>query len=143
VFCAVFAYDVAERGAFERVYGPDGECAAFFRGGAGYLGTELLAAGDGRSLLIDRWASRDAYEAFLATHREEYERRSAETAGLYLREERVGEFETAPSPPALDSGSSRTSSGLPVRARGRPRPCGGGAARRRSHSRHGVVTATR
>jgi heme-degrading monooxygenase HmoA len=96
VFCAVFTYWVEDAEAFERVYGPDGEWAAFFRGGEGYLGTELLASDGGRYLLIDRWASRAAYEAFLAAHGEEYERRSAETAALYVREEKVGEFETAP-----------------------------------------------
>jgi len=92
VFCAVFAYEVAERPAFERVYGPDGDWARFFRRGEGYLGTELLASAE-RYLVIDRWTSREAYGAFLAAHREEYDRRSAEADTLYVREERVGEFE--------------------------------------------------
>ena len=77
VFCAVFRYSASDRPAFERAYGPDGDWAAFFRGGIGYMGTELLASDDDY-LLIDRWTSEAAYEAFLAEHREEYERRSAE-----------------------------------------------------------------
>jgi heme-degrading monooxygenase HmoA len=93
VFCAVFSYWVGDRGAFERAYGPDGTWAELFRRGEGYLGTELLAGGDGRYLLIDRWGSREAYESFLAAHRDEYERRSAEAEALYEREERVGLFE--------------------------------------------------
>ena len=97
MFCAVFSYEVSDRAAFERAYGPDGEWAAFFRGGEGYLGTELLASGDGY-LLIDRWASREAYECFLAEHREEYDRRSAAAEALYVREERIGEFVREASP---------------------------------------------
>ena len=97
MFCAVFSYEVADRPAFERAYGPDGEWARFFAGGEGYLGTELLAAGD-RYLLIDRWTARDAYESFLGAHREEYERRSAEAETLYVREVRVGEFDTPRTP---------------------------------------------
>jgi heme-degrading monooxygenase HmoA len=99
VFCAVFSYEVSDRSAFERAYGPDGEWARFFRGGEGYLGTELLASGD-RYLLIDRWTSRAAYESFLAERREEYEARSAEAEPLYVREERIGEF-AGPAAPAL------------------------------------------
>src|ERR687888_2169496 len=38
----VFSYDARDPEEFERVYGPEGEWTAFFRGGAGYVGTELL-----------------------------------------------------------------------------------------------------
>jgi hypothetical protein len=100
VFCAVFSYEVADRPAFERVYGPDGEWARFFRAGEGYVGTELLASADG-CLLIDRWVSRESYEAFLAAHRGEYERRSAAGERVYVREQRLGGFESA-SAPGLD-----------------------------------------
>ena len=97
MFCAVFSYEVAEPAAFEAVYGPEGEWARFFGGGAGYLGTELLRSADGY-LVIDRWASREAYAAFLASHREEYARRSAEAERLYEREERLGSFDATPGP---------------------------------------------
>jgi uncharacterized protein len=93
VFCTVFSSEVSDRDAFARVYGPNGEWARFFRRGAGYLGTELLAGEDG-FLLIDRWTSREAYTSFLAEHREEYERRCAEAEPLYVRETRVDEFES-------------------------------------------------
>ena len=101
VFCAVFRYSASDRPAFERAYGPDGDWAAFFRGGIGYMGTELLASDDDY-LLIDRWTSEAAYEAFLAEHREEYERRSAEAEGLYAREERVGAFSSFPASQSLE-----------------------------------------
>ena len=38
----VFSYEVRDAAEFERVYGPDGEWAQFFRDGTGYIGTELL-----------------------------------------------------------------------------------------------------
>jgi heme-degrading monooxygenase HmoA len=95
-FAAVFLYEVdnAGRDAFEAVYGSGGEWARFFAAGDGYRGTELLRAGE-RYLLIDRWSSRAAYEAFLAGHADEYARRSEQARALWRREEDVGRFETA------------------------------------------------
>jgi heme-degrading monooxygenase HmoA len=87
---------VSEREEFERVYGPDGEWATFFQQGRGYVGTELLSDVEqpGRYLVVDRWESRDAYNAFVAEHREEYMRRADDNAYLYDRELRFGTFET-------------------------------------------------
>ena len=63
----VFSYEARDAAEFERVYGPDGEWAAFFRGGRGYVGTELLRDVEtpGRYLVIDRWDSREAYNDFV------------------------------------------------------------------------------
>ena len=91
----VFSYDVGEGGEFERVYGPEGDWAEFFRGGPGYAGTELLRDVEfpDRYLVIDRWESSEAYNEFVAAHRDEYMRRVDETAFHYIRELRVGTFE--------------------------------------------------
>ena len=91
----LFQYDANDEAEFERVYGPDGEWAAFFRTGAGFIGTELLkdVEAPGRYLVIDRWESRDAYNDFVAAHRDEYMRRVDETAFHYERELRLGTFE--------------------------------------------------
>lgn len=80
---------------FERAYGPDGEWARFFAGGAGYIGTELLRdlAQPSRYVAIDRWESRDAYNTFVAEHRESYMRRVDETAYHYEQELRFGTLE--------------------------------------------------
>ena len=93
----VFSYDVHEAAEFERVYGTDGEWAAFFRQGRGYVGTELLRDVEipGRYLVIDRWESVAAYNSFVAEHREEYMRRVDETRFLYDSELRFGTFESA------------------------------------------------
>ena len=91
----VFSYDVRDAEEFEQVYGPKGEWAQFFRGGEGYIGTELLREVEtpGRYLVVDRWDSRDAYNAFVEAHRGEYMRRVDETSFLYEQELRLGTFE--------------------------------------------------
>ena len=91
----VFTYDVRDPEEFERVYGPEGAWAQFFGSGAGYIGTELLREVElpGRYLVVDRWDSPDAYNAFVESHREEYMRRVDETAFLYEQELRLGTFE--------------------------------------------------
>jgi heme-degrading monooxygenase HmoA len=95
VIALVFRYEVRDPEQFERVYGSNGEWAQFFRGGAGYIGTELLRDLEEpeRYLVIDRWESTDAYNAFLEEHREEYLRRSDETRFHYVQELRFGTFE--------------------------------------------------
>jgi heme-degrading monooxygenase HmoA len=90
-----YQVDPAHVAGFEEVYGPDGQWARFFRGAAGYLGTELLRdlMRPGRYLVIDRWVSAEAAAGFLAERAKEYERRSRDTAHLYLREVRLGDFD--------------------------------------------------
>ena len=63
--------------------------------GAGYIGTELLRDVEepDRYLVIDRWESVDAYNAFLAEHQAEYLRRSDESRFYYIQELRFGTFE--------------------------------------------------
>ncbi len=91
----VFSYDVRDVDEFERVYRQDGEWARFFRAGPGYIGTELLRDVElpGRYLVVDRWESREAYNAFVEANRAEYMRRVDETAFLYEQELRLGTFE--------------------------------------------------
>jgi hypothetical protein len=105
VISVMFEYEVGDeaRAEFERVYGPGGEWAAFFRGAEGYLGTELLVEVDARRfLVIDRWTSEQAYTDFLTANAAEYERRSRGTAALYRRESRIGGFVTGAAEVSLD-----------------------------------------
>ena len=94
----VFSYEVHDAVEFERVYGPEGDWAQFFRGARGYVGTELLhdVEQSGRYLVIDRWESRDTYNDFVEANRDEYMRRVDETAFLYAHELRLGTFESVP-----------------------------------------------
>jgi heme-degrading monooxygenase HmoA len=98
VIALVFSYEVVrDLAEFERVFGTGGEWAEFFRQGRGYIGTELLRDVDApgnRYLVIDRWESADAYNAFVAAHREEYMERVDATRFHYDSELRFGTFET-------------------------------------------------
>ena len=91
----VFSYEVRDADAFERAYGADGEWAEFFRRGTGYIGTELLRDVEHptRYLVVDRWETAEAYNAFAASQREEYMRRVDDTRFLYEQELRFGTFE--------------------------------------------------
>jgi heme-degrading monooxygenase HmoA len=95
VIALVFRYDVRDAAAFERAFGPEGEWAQFFRQGRGYVGTELLHDLDEaeRYLVLDRWESHDAYNAFVAEHEQEYLRRTDEARVHYVQELRFGTFE--------------------------------------------------
>ena len=92
----MFVYDVSDEADFRRAYGADGEWTTFFRDGRGYVGTELLQDVEqpGRFLVVDRWESREAYNAFVEEHRQEYMRRVDETVFLYDHELRLGTFES-------------------------------------------------
>ena len=91
----VFSYEVRDPVAFEQAFGADGDWAQFFRLGTGYIGTELLRDVEipSRYLVIDRWESREAYQAFVEEHRPEYMRRVDESAFYYDAELHLGTFE--------------------------------------------------
>ena len=91
----VFSYEAREPAEFERVYGPEGEWAEFFRRGAGYVGTELLRDTEtpARYLVLDRWESAEAYNAFVEANRAEYMARVDDTRLYYDQELHLGTFE--------------------------------------------------
>lgn len=91
----VFRYEVRDPAGFAEIYGPEGEWAQFFRTGTGYIGSELLHDVDEpeRFLVIDRWESAEAYNAFLESHQEEVIRRTDEARFHYVQELRFGAFE--------------------------------------------------
>ena len=79
---------------FEKMYSPNGLWARLFRRGAGYLNTELIHDPKNRSryLTIDRWISSEAYDAFRANWREDYDALAAHCARLIEREAQLGAF---------------------------------------------------
>jgi heme-degrading monooxygenase HmoA len=95
VIALVFSYEVRDPDAFEQAFGADGDWAQFFRLGTGYIGTEILRDVEIRSryLVIDRWESAEAYNAFASEHRDEYMSRVDDTRFLYDQELRFGTFE--------------------------------------------------
>jgi len=76
---------------FEHAYGPRGRWAEFFRGGDGYLGTELWR-GEDRWVTVDRWDGEDAYERFRASRLPEYEALDREMEELTASETQLGTF---------------------------------------------------
>ena len=86
---------VGREGEFERAYGPSGEWAQLFRRGDGYLGTKLLRSSDDAReyLVLDRWDSRAAYEAFRVRCSDEYRRLDHRLEELTEEETPLGAFE--------------------------------------------------
>jgi heme-degrading monooxygenase HmoA len=86
-----------EESSFEQVYGPDGTWAQFFRGGEGYLGTELVRdiKAPGRYLTLDFWTSASAYEHFREQNLAEYRVIDQQCEAMTERELEVGRFEPA------------------------------------------------
>lgn len=81
---------------FEAAYGPDGGWARLFHQSPDFLGTELLRdpRAPDRYLTLDRWRSREAFEAFFAAHGRDYEILDRACELLTSKEERLGAFET-------------------------------------------------
>ncbi|MEX2210570.1 MAG: antibiotic biosynthesis monooxygenase [Gaiellaceae bacterium] len=92
----VFTYEARDPAEFERVYGPEGDWARFFRGGSGYIGTELLRDAElaGRYLVVDRWESVEDYNAFVEANKAEFLTRIDDTRLYYEQELRLGTFES-------------------------------------------------
>ena len=96
-----FAVAPAQQAEFEAHSGPDGTWARLFRRAPGYAGSELLRdhADPLRYLTIDRWESREAWQAFSREHAAEYERLDREFEGLTTREAPLGEYAPAGAAP--------------------------------------------
>lgn len=79
---------------FERAYGPEGDWARLFRRSPAYRGTELLrdAEDPERYLTLDRWEGGAAFEAFKASHGEDYRALDEVCEPLCTEERLVGRF---------------------------------------------------
>jgi heme-degrading monooxygenase HmoA len=95
MFAIAYTYEARDPEDFERVYGPGGEWADFFRQGRGFVGTELLREHEnpGRYLVIDRWESREDFERFASEHQAEYLRRVEEARVYFVQELQLGVYE--------------------------------------------------
>ncbi len=91
----LWTYDVLPEAAeeFERAYGAAGDWAALFRRFEGYSGTELLRGPGNAYLTIDRWRSREDFDAFMAAAGADYEALDRSTGRLTLAERRLGSWE--------------------------------------------------
>jgi len=98
VYLVIWEYQVkAERVAeFKEIYSATGAWAKLFQKCEGFLGTELLVdeGHPRRFLTIDRWASAQEYEFFLAEWKIDYAALDAECEGLTEQENLIGRGET-------------------------------------------------
>jgi len=81
--------------AFERIYGTDGVWARLFRGGEGYIRTDLIRdlKTPRRYLTLDLWISREVYTCFKKENRAEYQAIDERCASLTESELHIGEFQ--------------------------------------------------
>lgn len=81
-------------GAFEALYGPDGEWVRLFRCAAGYRSTELLRDRFevGRFVTVDCWDSEEAWRTFRIRYAEAFEALDARCEALTLEEREWGRF---------------------------------------------------
>ena len=95
VIALVFRYEVRDPEAFEQVYGPEanGRSSSARARATSARSCCTTSSEPDRYLVIDRWESAEAYNAFLAEHQDEYLRRSDEARFHYLQELRFGTFE--------------------------------------------------
>lgn len=82
------------REEFEKYYSSNGSWAKLFGRGKGYLGTELVWDENepDRYFTIDRWDSRESYDAFMSEWMKQYRELDAVCEGLTENEKKVGEF---------------------------------------------------
>jgi hypothetical protein len=73
---------------------PEGDWGRFFRRDPAYLGTEVLCDAH-RIVTVDRWTSRDAYNAFREAHLAEYQEIDRQLERLTEHEHHIGSFESA------------------------------------------------
>jgi heme-degrading monooxygenase HmoA len=78
---------------FMAAYRSDGDWAKLFITAPGFIRTELWRDGDGIYMTADHWESVTAFEAFQATHGDEYRRLDAELEGVAGIETFLGAFD--------------------------------------------------
>ena len=99
MFLALWEYEVKpgceER--FENAYGPAGDWARLLRSDSNYRETRLLCDPFRAAiyLTLDFWNSREAYEKFMAAHKNEYQALDAAGEKLTSDERRIGWYERA------------------------------------------------
>jgi len=100
MFLVLWEFDVKPgvESRFERVYGPDGDWAQFFRRDPHYRETRLLRelARPSVYVTLDLWDSRDTYETFRQQNREAYLALDRPCEAMTLREKHLGSFDEIP-----------------------------------------------
>ena len=92
-----FRVPEARRAAFETAYDSNGAWAQLFAKGDGFLGVELLRSSDdaGRYVTVDRWRSRERFDAFKRDFGAAYAALDRSLDGIAASETRIGAFDAA------------------------------------------------
>jgi heme-degrading monooxygenase HmoA len=97
MFVALWEYEVkpGSEKRFEEAYGPVGGWARLFRSDSNYCETRLLRDPVRPAIYVtlDFWNSREAYEQFMAAHKDKYKMLEAAGEGLTSKERRIGWYE--------------------------------------------------
>jgi heme-degrading monooxygenase HmoA len=82
---------------FAAAYGPRGDWARLFATGDGYCETQLLrdTTNPRRYVTLDFWKSCETHDRFRREHAREYKALDQRCERLTLKENKLGEFETA------------------------------------------------
>ena len=97
MFIILWEYQVKpdRRPDFESIYSSAGVWTELFKKGTGYIGTELFhdETLPYRYLTIDRWVSKEDYEAFLSHWEKEYKALDKQCEGLTESESLIGRWD--------------------------------------------------
>jgi heme-degrading monooxygenase HmoA len=97
MFVALWEYEVkpGSEKRFEEAYGPAGGWARLFRSDSNHRETRLLhdPVRPAIYLSLDFWNSREAYEQFMAAHKDKYKKLEAAGEELTSKERRIGWYE--------------------------------------------------
>ena len=98
MFIVLWEYQVGQekQNEFMRIYAADGAWTKLFRKADGYLGTELMRdeTQPARFLTIDRWESKESFDAFQAHFDKEYQELDAQCEGLTEQETLLGRWQS-------------------------------------------------
>ena len=98
MYCVIWEFlaKSGQEAAFERAYGPAGDWVGLFQRAEGFRGISLHrdVILPRRYVVIDRWESPEAYDAFKARFAVEYDALDQELAALTDREAPLGSFVT-------------------------------------------------
>lgn len=96
MYCILWKYEVdsSKNADFEQEYGRNGSWFKFFEPCDDYLGHDLMKNTDGKSYtLVDRWISKEDYEAFLKSEKAAYDQLNEKCKALYSSESGIGTFD--------------------------------------------------
>lgn len=99
MYIIIWEYEIhtLHKALFLEYYGPDGVWANFFRQAEDYVSTDLLVSETKEQtfITIDKWMSKESYEAFLTEHQTQYRELDSICERITLSEKQIGRYFTS------------------------------------------------